>query len=141
MVNIKKLVCILTCIISLFSVGCMQDVFNGEYPNKIIVKDNQGKQVEIIIKKDIENFGYILKYDYWKQLDDTELDLYSDISIVEIYKSSSTKSRTISFNRDSKKIKLIIDDKYTSWYEVEDGMYDEIYDNISTILNNDYKID
>lgn len=141
MINIKKLVYILVCILSLFSVGCMQDASNGEHPNQIIIKDNQGKQVEIINKKDIENFGHILKYDSWKELDHTELELYSDITIVEKYKSSPTKSRTISFNRDSRKIKLLIDDKHTSWYEIDTEIYDEIYENISTILNNSSKND
>lgn len=141
MINIKKLVCILICIIFLFNVGCRQNDLNGEYPNKIIVKDNQGQQVEITSKKGIQNFENILKYDYWKELGDAELDLYSDISIVEKYKSSSDKSRTISFNKDSRKVKLLIDAKYTYWYEIETEIYDEIYENVSTILNNDSKID
>lgn len=129
------------CIISLFSIGCRQDDLIGEYPNKIIVKDNQGKQVEIISKKDMENFDDMMQYEDWKELDDIEPDFNSDIIIIEEYKSSKDKSREMHFNKDSKHIKLIIDGKHTTLYKVEVGIYDEIYDSISTILYNNSKVD
>lgn len=131
----------LICTISLFSIGCRQDDLIGEYPNKIIVKDNQGKQVEITSKKDIENFDDMLQYEDWNELDDIEPDFNSDIIIIEEYKSSKDKSREMRFNKNSKHIKLIIDGKYTTLYKVEVGIYDEIYDSISTILYNDSKVD
>ena len=140
MITIKKLIFILILPISLCSVGCSQDALSGEGPNKIIIKDTQGKQVEIINKKEIENFNYMLKYEDWKELNGIELDFNPDISIVEEYKSSKSKSREMCFNKDSKNIKLIIDGKYTTLYEVEVEVYDEIYDSISTILYNDSKV-
>lgn len=131
----------LICIISLFSMGCRQDDLIGEYPNKIIVKNNQGKQVNITSKKEIENFDNMLQYEAWKELDDIGPDFNSDIIIIEKYKSSKDKSREMCFNKDSKHIKLIIDGKYTILYKVEVGIYDEIYDSISTVLYNDSKVD
>ena len=125
MISIKRLLSVLICAISLFSIGCRQEALIGQYPNKIIVKDKQGKQIEITSKKEIESFNDMIKYEDWKELDDVEPDFNSDISIIEEYKSSKDKNREICFNKDSKHIKLIIDGKYTTLYKVEVGKYDE----------------
>lgn len=135
-IDIKKLIFILVLLISLCSLGCSKDSLSGEYPNKIIIKDIQGKEVEIIDKKEIENFNYIFQYETWKELKSVELDFNSDISIVEEYKSSKTKSREIYFDKDSKNIKLVIDGEDICMYGVEAKIYDEIYGSISAILYN-----
>ena len=136
MIAIKKLIFTLVLLISLCSVGCSQDSLSGEYPNKIIIKDTQGKEVEIIDKKEIENFDYIFQYETWKELKSVELDFNSDISIVEEYKSSKTKSREIYFDKDSKNIKLVINGEDIYMYGVEAKIYDEIHDSISARLYN-----
>ncbi|MGL5345888.1 MAG: hypothetical protein ACRDA3_00885 [Peptostreptococcaceae bacterium] len=126
----------LVLLISLFNLGCSQNSLSVEYPNKIIIKYTQGKEVEIIDKKEVENFDYILQYGTLKELKSVELDFNSDISIVEEYKSSKTKSREIYFDKDSKNIKLVINGEYIYMYGVEAKIYNEIYDSISARLYN-----